>query len=570
MAATMATVSRIAAVFCVAGSALFAFAQQQRPEIPRLSGETVDVSIVNIDVVVTEKSGKRVTGLTKNDFQIVEDGRPQPISNFAEYRDDNEVSIGASSVEASGSTAAPAPPRALIVFVDPFSMPAFKAEPVFSALRTSLHSLVRPQDTVLVARWRQRLIIEQPFTNDLARIDAAIDRAAKASNGPEVDRMTQLRVDQSELIDFLKTIADNTRTTFTADSSDMTQMFNIESLAQVEKWDLVEKVKAINALMSALPPQSKKAMILLASRMSAFAGAEGFYVTNQGTLSNEFRDRFNTRELIQSMIDTAAARGVTIYPMFPEGLKNRPDNPTEVNGYRASQMQNFGTSNYQVLQNELGPLQEIAAGTGGTMQWSSLEVAKALPALHEDLDSYYSLAYRVPARRDNKRHRVTVRATNSAYVVRTRGEVVERSESAAMHDRVVATLYTDALAQEIPIDVQFGQARRQSKLRFVIPVLVNVPVSRMLTVAEGGAKKGAFTVYVARAHAVGSVGDVTKQTVPFTIPPDKASIETFTYTFDLLTDFYTTRVVVAFVDEVSHATGFARIDLAPEHLVNAK
>jgi VWFA-related protein len=564
-------IASMAAVTCICAAAA-SFAQSPAPQIPRIGGETVEVSIVNLDVVVTDRKGHRVTGLKKDDFRIVEDGKAQPISNFAEYGDEKPSAsgIGASAVTVTGTTTVPAPPRAVIVFVDSFSMPPFKADPVFASLKSSLHSLVRPQDVALIARWREHLVIEQPFTSDLALIDAAVDRAAKVSQGPEVDTKTQLVQEQSELIDFLQAVAARTGTTFTADSSDTTQMFNIESLAQITKWELGEKVKAMNALMSALPPQSKKAMILLSSRMSAFAGAQGFYATNQGPLANEFRDRFNTRGMMQSLVDTAAARGVTIYPMFPEGLRTRSDNPAELNGTRSSQMQNFGTSNYQELQNELTPLQDIADATGGTMRWSTVEVAKALPAIREDLDSYYSLAYRVPPRRDNARHKVVVRAKNSAYTVRSRAEVVERSPAAEMHDRVVAALYTDALGQEIPIKLQMGRARRQGRLRFVIPASVEIPVARLLTVQEGAAKKGAFTVYVASAHAVGSIGDVTKQTVPFTIPPDKASVATFTYTFDLLTDFNTTRVVVAVLDEVSRETGFARTDLKAEQFAAAE
>ncbi len=38
-------------------------------KIPSL-GETIEVAIVNVDVVVTGKDGKRIHGLTRDDFQI--------------------------------------------------------------------------------------------------------------------------------------------------------------------------------------------------------------------------------------------------------------------------------------------------------------------------------------------------------------------------------------------------------------------------------------------------------------------------------------------------------------------
>jgi uncharacterized lipoprotein YajG len=37
--------------------------------------EKIDVSVVNIDVSVTDRTGQPVSGLTRNDFEILEDGR---------------------------------------------------------------------------------------------------------------------------------------------------------------------------------------------------------------------------------------------------------------------------------------------------------------------------------------------------------------------------------------------------------------------------------------------------------------------------------------------------------------
>ncbi|HQQ77924.1 MAG TPA: hypothetical protein PLB01_11255, partial [Thermoanaerobaculia bacterium] len=40
------------------------------------------VSVTNLDVVVTDGKGNRVTGLKKEDFIVVEDGVELPVSNF--------------------------------------------------------------------------------------------------------------------------------------------------------------------------------------------------------------------------------------------------------------------------------------------------------------------------------------------------------------------------------------------------------------------------------------------------------------------------------------------------------
>ena len=53
--------------------------------------ETVDVTVVNLDVYVTDKKGEPVTGLTRDDFEVFENGRPVAISNFFAVEDRRPV-----------------------------------------------------------------------------------------------------------------------------------------------------------------------------------------------------------------------------------------------------------------------------------------------------------------------------------------------------------------------------------------------------------------------------------------------------------------------------------------------
>src|SRR5204862_6970879 len=50
--------------------------------------ETIEVRLANVDVVVRDRHGNPVVGLTKADFEIFENGVPQPVTNFYEVRRD--------------------------------------------------------------------------------------------------------------------------------------------------------------------------------------------------------------------------------------------------------------------------------------------------------------------------------------------------------------------------------------------------------------------------------------------------------------------------------------------------
>ena len=39
------------------------------------------IDFVRVDVIVTDKKAQPVTNLTQNDFEVLEDGKPQPSSS---------------------------------------------------------------------------------------------------------------------------------------------------------------------------------------------------------------------------------------------------------------------------------------------------------------------------------------------------------------------------------------------------------------------------------------------------------------------------------------------------------
>jgi VWFA-related protein len=79
----------------------------------------VTVDLVQVDAVVTDSQGRHVTGLKPEDFQILEDGKPQKITHFS-YLAGTGIPGGPAPVNpaprepsAIKSEAIPAPPKAL-------------------------------------------------------------------------------------------------------------------------------------------------------------------------------------------------------------------------------------------------------------------------------------------------------------------------------------------------------------------------------------------------------------------------------------------------------------------------
>lgn len=120
-------------------------------EIPPLR---VNVRLVNVFVNVTDAKGAPVGGLTQNDFAITEDGHPQKIAVF-ERQAEMPLTITL-AIDTSGSVRKDLPleQRAAHKFV---------------------HSLLRPVDRLDVMDFSSDVREVVPFTNNLRRIDEALE-----------------------------------------------------------------------------------------------------------------------------------------------------------------------------------------------------------------------------------------------------------------------------------------------------------------------------------------------------------------------------------------------------------
>jgi len=110
----------------------------------------MDVKLVNLFVNVTDKTGAIVGGLSKDDFQVFEDGRPQKISVFERQ---SELPLNLTlAIDTSGST---------------FKDIALEQ----SASKRFIHSLLREQDQMSLIEFATDVRQVVPFTNKVNQLD---------------------------------------------------------------------------------------------------------------------------------------------------------------------------------------------------------------------------------------------------------------------------------------------------------------------------------------------------------------------------------------------------------------
>ncbi|MGD0893264.1 MAG: VWA domain-containing protein [Terracidiphilus sp.] len=115
----------------------------------------IDTKLVNVFVNVTDRNGAIVGGLTREDFSITEDGRPQDIAIFERQ---SELPLNLTlAIDTSGSVR-----KDMTEETD--------------AARRFVHAILRPQDQMSVLQFATDVTELTPFTNKISLIDRSLAR----------------------------------------------------------------------------------------------------------------------------------------------------------------------------------------------------------------------------------------------------------------------------------------------------------------------------------------------------------------------------------------------------------
>jgi VWFA-related protein len=133
-------------------------AAQTGPAEPSDSGLVLrfDADLVQVDAVVTSRDGRRVAGLTADDFAVLQDGKPRKITHFS-YQSDQA-------------------PRTLVIVVDDLSMDLDDFLATRKALARFLDEPLRPGDSTSLVSLSQGSGALRRLTSDPALPRRALER----------------------------------------------------------------------------------------------------------------------------------------------------------------------------------------------------------------------------------------------------------------------------------------------------------------------------------------------------------------------------------------------------------
>jgi VWFA-related protein len=384
-----------------------AFAQNLAP--PQAADQNIiriNVNLVQVDAVVTDSHDHLVPNLEATDFQVLQDGKPQKITNFS-YINVRSPNTAPAPVAVAPKKGVPPPPpvmvkpeqarRLIALVVDDLAASFDGIARVRSAARKFVDSDMQPGDLVAIIRTGAGMGALQQFTADKRVLYAAIDQVHWNSMG----RVGVGSFDRGG----------------GAYNAQFTDAMAAASLAAIQY--------VVNGLHD-LP--GRKAAILFSENLKLFS-----------------RNGDNDLALQQArrLEDAANRSGVVIYSIDPRGLETTSLSAADdTSKMSRKQLNTFPMMrSEQIIRSQDGMVM-LANDTGGRFFHDSNDIAADLRKAVADTEGYYLLGYHPDASTFDpktglpKFHKVEVKLTRAGLHVRSRSGFFGKSDSYAVHKAV--------------------------------------------------------------------------------------------------------------------------------------
>jgi VWFA-related protein len=447
-----------------------------RAQEPPVFGEEMDVRVVNIEVVVTDREGNRVTGLMPSDFRLRVDGKEMPVEYFSEIREGRAVAPAGAPPDTAAALQGVAPEGAVgtyyLVFIDDyFSIPPRRNE-VLKSLRAEIGRLGPDDRMAVVAFDGGRLAVLSNWSNSRSDLEKAFDQAvARKTHGfHRLVERTSLRGN----LTFIRSATDDGET---PDLALMSTGANLQQAAYDEM--LIRQLRdAIGGAVSALRgfggPPGRKVMLLLSGgwpySVEGLIDAETSNLPSQELPSGE--------SLYRLLTSTANWLGYTIYPVDVPGMQTlAADVEAEAPTGRfaaADERENEGTLHF------------IAKETGGKPLLNDNRNL-ALASAAADTRSYYWLGFSPAWKRNDELHSVKVEVARPALDLRYRTSFRDLSQKAEVAMKVESALLFGNLPGGMAMPMRLGTPAKAKKGGGLeIPVTLGLPADLMTGLLAGG------------------------------------------------------------------------------------
>lgn len=434
-------------------------ALQQQPT-PRLS---VTTELVLVNVVVRDKKGNPITGLKKEDFTLLEDGKKQAISSFDYENVDQLTTAGPAETTVTGTAetgslltpkkeqSLDARDRRLMLFFFDFSaMQPEEIDRAVDAAKKFVQTKMQPADLVAMVSLATNLNLDLDFTDDRAKIAAKLTEYNSSSGQGFENGATGSSEGAAE-----------SGGSFTADDTD----YNTFSADR--------KLLALESVMQAIGKIPQKKSLIYFSNGITQSG-----VDNQSAL--------------RAATASAVKANVSIYPVDTRGLESFPPGGQAQSASLHGQSAYSGASVLNDLNSNAASqetLYTLAEDTGGKAFMDSNDFSGVFSQVQKDSSVYYVLGFTSTNHlQDGHFRRLKVQVNRTDVKIDARAGYYAGRDYQHMNRTDREEQLQDELAAELPrtdVAVYAGTAYfRQDDSHYFLSVSLVVPGSQIPFVTD--------------------------------------------------------------------------------------
>lgn len=365
-------------------------ADKEDEEVVRISTE-----LVQTDVMVFDKAGKFVEGLSPEQFELKIDGRPQPIAFFERVRAgtvDEDAQIAAARGGAAGGarTGGAALPldrgRTVLFFVDDLHLSAGSTSHIRKTLLRFIEEEVGQNDEAAVISASGQVGFLQQLTDNKAVMRAAVGRLntrpylVRDGQSPMMTEAHAVAIERNDtpVLDYFvdQMIRENP----------MLGRAMAESMVQSRARVMVQQSQSIARNTLASLESTVRGYASLPGRKIVFFISDGFIVDDGDT---SLRDR------LRRISDAAARAGVVIYSLDAMGLRTgQQDASTSGTFDTTGRLARADMGEITAMQ---APLHQLADETGGRALINTNALGRVVSGAIKETAVYYLLAWRPEA-----------------------------------------------------------------------------------------------------------------------------------------------------------------------------
>jgi VWFA-related protein len=557
--------------------------EEEQEGIRRVGGLTfvdeVELTIANLVVYVTDKKGRAVTTLTKDDFKIYQDGDPKQISNFKLYTSEivrSELGV-TTGLEIPGETPVPDPTTAggpqpvhLVLYIDNQNLDPLDRNRVLSQTRDFVRTSLHPPAQMMVVAYQRSFEVLQDFTSDPSAVLKAM-RLVRTYTGGRTERDSS----RQDIVDRIQRLQSERRAGSSGGSmgnpssdGDWNEIYNlIDNFAKESVNDLqftLDSLRQIITSLTGLP--GKKGIIYVSNGLPMIPGMELFYEASKGMNDSTILSRmfeFDRTRIYRQLAATANAQDVTLYTIDASGLSLHGMGSAEYATASDPMMSSIGRNNYT------DSLRFLSDETGGITIFNTNDIAPRLELVTQDMFTYYSIGYPLQASGQDKVHRVKVKLRDdpsfSDYEIRYRPRFVEKSLETRVQDRVVSSLVFEIDENPMGLEFEVGTPAAATEDRWLLPAHLSFPLNSVALLPEGDDFVARIVLFIAARDTDGKSSDLVRQMHEIRVPAtsyEEAQGKAFRIDTQLLMEAGRYRIATALLDPLTRQVSYRTISTA--------